>query len=87
LPYRSSKRKRKSAAELLNKEPYQNEKEQGRLTLELAYQMTKENRAAELIIANKELAYQNDEKKKIAAINNCNKELAYQNDEKGKSCS
>jgi hypothetical protein len=29
----------------------------------LLYQNEKENRAAELIIANKELAYQNDEKK------------------------
>jgi hypothetical protein len=48
----------------------------------------KENRAAELIIANKELAYQNDEKENRAAeLIIANKELAYQNDEKEKSCS
>ena len=45
----------------------------------------KEQRAAELIIANKELAFQNDEKEKRAAeLIIANKELAFQNDEKEK---
>ena len=45
----------------------------------------KENRAAELIIANKELAFQNEEKEKRAAeLVVANKELAFQNEEKEK---
>ncbi len=45
----------------------------------------KENRAAELIIANKELAFQNEEKEKRAAeLVLANKELAFQNEEKEK---
>ncbi|MBC7759462.1 MAG: PAS domain S-box protein, partial [Phormidesmis sp. FL-bin-119] len=51
---------------------------------ELAFQNDeKENRAAELVIANKELAFQNDEKENRAAeLVIANKELAFQNDEK-----
>jgi len=45
----------------------------------------KENRAAELIIANKELAFQNEEKEKRAAeLIIANKELVFQNEEKEK---
>ena len=45
----------------------------------------KENRAAELVIANKELAFQNDEKENRAAeLVIANKKLAFQNDEKEK---
>src|SRR5271168_3924727 len=44
-----------------------------------------ENRAVELIIANKELAFQNEEKEKRAAeLIIANKELAFQNEEKEK---
>jgi len=54
-------------------------------TEELAFQHEeKENRAAELIIANKELAFQKEEKKKRAEeLVIANKELAFQNEEKG----
>ena len=45
----------------------------------------KEERAAELVIANKELIFQNDEKEKRAAeLAIANKELIFQNDEKEK---
>jgi len=48
--------------------------------------MEKSERAAELIIANKELAYQNREKAERAAeLIIANKELAYQNQEKAKN--
>jgi len=55
-------------------------------TEELAFQHEeKENRAAELIIANKELAFQNGEKKERAAeLIIANKELAFQKEEKKK---
>jgi signal transduction histidine kinase len=55
-------------------------------TEELAFQHEeKENRAAELIIANKELAFQNGEKKDRAAeLIIANKELAFQKEEKKK---
>jgi len=55
-------------------------------TEELAFQHEeKENRAAELIIANKELAFQNGEKKDRAAeLIIANKELAFQKEEKQK---
>ena len=43
----------------------------------------KADRAAELVIANKELAYQNEEKEnRVAELVIANKELAYQNEEK-----
>ncbi|HEY5510414.1 MAG TPA: histidine kinase dimerization/phospho-acceptor domain-containing protein, partial [Prolixibacteraceae bacterium] len=46
---------------------------------------TKEEWAAELIIANKELTFQNEEKEKRAAeLIIANKELVFQNEEKGK---
>ncbi|SEB18004.1 sensor histidine kinase [Pedobacter hartonius] len=55
-------------------------------TEELAFQHEeKENRAAELVIANKELAFQNGEKKDRAAeLIIANKELAFQKEEKKK---
>jgi signal transduction histidine kinase len=55
-------------------------------TEELAFQHEeKENRAAELIIANKELAFQNEEKgNRAAELIIANKELAFQKEEKKK---
>ena len=48
-------------------------------------QKDKEDRAAELVVANKELAYQNEEKEKRAAeLVVANHELLYQNEEKEK---
>jgi hypothetical protein len=67
---------------LLIKNSYQNDEKENRAAgnncnKELAYD-EKENRAAELIIANKELAYQNDEKENRAAeLIIANKELAF----------
>ena len=54
------------------------------LIKEIAFQNEqKEDRAAELIVANKELAFQNEEKENRAAeLIVANKELAFQNDEK-----
>lgn len=52
---------------------------------ELRLDTEKEQRAAELIIANEELLFQNNEKEKRAAeLIVANKELAFQNEEKGK---
>jgi PAS domain S-box-containing protein len=51
----------------------------------LGFQMEKEKRAAELLIANKEMAFQNEEKEKRAAeLIIANKEMAFQNEEKEK---
>jgi diguanylate cyclase (GGDEF)-like protein/PAS domain S-box-containing protein len=51
----------------------------------LGFQMEKEKRAAELLIANKEMAFQNEEKEKRAAeLLIANKELLFQSEEKEK---
>ena len=60
-------------------------REKGQLDELKNLEKEKEERAAELVIANKELAYQNEEKDKRAAeLVIANKELTFQNEEKEK---